>query len=905
MHIKLLQFCANHSRRLLSSSSIKIISRKEMSCVAPAKFERLPELAKPTHYTLTLSPDFKNFTFRGQETTDIEILKGTDHLKLHSGEIDIKKAQLTLSDGSVLQDLDIEYHRKWTTVTLKLPKHISPQKAKISLDFVGELNEKMRGFYRSPYKDVDGKECYLAATQFESTFARLAFPCWDEPIYKAKFDVTLIVDEGLTALSNMNMISETKVNDKKVVKFATTPPMSTYLVAFAVGQLEYIEGKTNRNCTVRLYTSPGKKNQGKFSLEVGIKALDWYSKWFGIDYPLPKCDLIAIPDFSMGAMENWGLVTYREVALLVDPTKSSTRQKSRIALVVAHELAHFWFGDLVTMKWWTDLWLKEGFASFMEYVFVGANYPDFKIWLHFVNDELASGFDLDALRSSHPIEIEIDNPNELDEIYDNITYAKSNSINRMLCNYLGEETFQKALRIYLKRFQYNNAVTADLWKALSEASGQDIETLMSTWTKQMGYPLVSVSQKIDGRNRILRMNQKRFLADGTTDEKNSLWQIPITISVSSEPESIKERVLLKGFQQDVTVNDVDPKDWIKLNVGTTGFYRVLYSHDMLHALLPDFATKKIPVLDRFGIANDMFALVKSGRESAKQFLSLLKSSSNEDDYTVWSSLDSGISELSNVLSHYDPVIRSKFNKFIIKILTPVADRLGWEAKPNEDSQIALLRALILGRLGRCDHEETIKTAREKFLEHIRNKTELHPDLRLTIYGMMGRHYGKEGFQQLKEIYETAGFGEIERNCIVAMPQTSDTDLLKEVFEYCIQNGKIRSQDIIYLFYGACVNKSGQDFAWKYFKDSTKLLLQKFGGANSSLFQHCFRTSADCHCSSVMVKEVEDFVCSYLGADEARTINRTTKQIIESVHLNEQLLKRNADVISEYLAAADF
>ncbi|EJW73896.1 hypothetical protein WUBG_15197, partial [Wuchereria bancrofti] len=239
------------------------------------------------------------------------------------------------------------------------------------------------------------------------------------------------------------MISETKVDDKKVVKFATTPPMSTYLVAFAVGQLEYIQGKTSGDCTVRLYTSPGKKNQGKFSLEVGIKALDWYSKWFGIDYPLPKCDLIAIPDFSMGAMENWGLVTYREVALLVDPTKSSTRQKISYRTCCRSRTCSF-------LKWWTDLWLKEGFASFMEYVFVGANYPDFKIWLHFVNDELASGFDLDALRSSHPIEIEIDNPNELDEIYDNITYAKSNSINRMLCNYLGEETFQKGLRIYLK-----------------------------------------------------------------------------------------------------------------------------------------------------------------------------------------------------------------------------------------------------------------------------------------------------------------------------------------------------------------------------------------------------------------------------------------------------------------------
>ncbi|CAG9529992.1 unnamed protein product, partial [Cercopithifilaria johnstoni] len=297
--------------------------------------------------------------------------------------------------------------------------------------------------------------------------------------------------------------------------------------------------------------------------------------------------------------------------------------------------------------------------------------------------------------------------------------------------------------------------------------------------------------------------------------------------------------------------------------------------------------------------------VKSGRESAKQFLLLLESSVNEDDYTIWSTLNSGIAELSNILSHYDPTMHSKFNKFIVKILTPVAGRLGWEAKPNEDSQIALLRALILGRLGRCDHEETIKTARQKFLEHIKSKTELHPDLRPMIYGMVGRHYGKEGFQELKEIYETVGFGEVERNCIVAMSQTTDVELLKEVFEYGIKNGKVRSQDIISLFCGACVSKSGQDFLWKYFKDSTKLLLQKFGGANSSLFQRCFKFSAECQCSSTMAKEVEDFVCSCLAADEVRTLNRTTQQIIESIHLNEQLLKRNVDVINEYLTAGGF
>ncbi|KAH7668119.1 CRE-PAM-1 protein, partial [Aphelenchoides avenae] len=306
-----------------------------------------------------------------------------------------------------------------------------------------------------------------------STYARQSFPCWDEPIYKAKFDITLEVPERLTALSNMNIVSETPTGKgTKVVKYATTPLMSTYLVAYAVGELDYIETKTKDGVLVRVYTVPGKKESGEFGLDAAKKALEYHADWFGIPYPLPKCDLIAIPDFAMGAMENWGLVTYREITLLVDPKQSSTLAKTHVALVVGHELAHFWFGNLTTMKWWQDLWLKEGFASYFEYMFVAATYPEFKIWQHFVQDEVGRGFDLDSLRSSHPIEVEINDPNELEEIYDSITYSKSNSIIRMLCNYLGEATFQKGMRTYLDRFQYNNAVTKDLWQAFSEASGQ-------------------------------------------------------------------------------------------------------------------------------------------------------------------------------------------------------------------------------------------------------------------------------------------------------------------------------------------------------------------------------------------------------------------------------------------------
>lgn len=904
MGVKLFSVAVLRTVRLFNTSCRFSSVVGAMKC--ETKFERLPEVAKPTHYVIKLAPDLKNFKFDGYEKIDLKILKATDHLRFHASEIDIKKAALTLADGSTLDNLQIDYDKRWTTVTLKLPKTIGPQEAHMSIDFIGTLNDKMRGFYRSSYKDLDGKEQFIATTQFESTYARLAFPCWDEPIYKAKFDITLVVDDHYTALSNMNVVSEDKSNGKKTVTYATTPLMSTYLIAFAVGDFEFIESRTKSGCITRLYTVPGKSKQGEFALNLGTKAIDWYNDWFGITYPLPKCDLIAIPDFSNGAMENWGLVTYREVALLVDEAKSSTRQKSRVALIVAHELAHLWFGDLVTMKWWTDLWLKEGFASFMEYMFVGNNHPEYKIWLHFVNDEMAPGFGLDALRSSHPIEIEIDNPNELDEIYDNITYAKSNSVNRMLCNYLGEETFQSGLRKYLKKFQYSNAVTNDLWDALSEASGQDVKTLMSSWTKQMGFPLVTVSQVINGNKRTLKLKQSRFLADGGSDENNQLWQVPITISTSADPTTIKHRFLLTEREQEVIFDDIAPDDWVKVNAGTTGFYRVEYSSEMLEALLPAVSSKKLPAVDRFGMTDDLFALVRAGRICATQFLSFLAASANEDEYIVWGALDGGISSLITVLRNADDTtLLPKFNRYITKILAPIGQRLGWEAKEGEDLQMAMLRALILGRLGRCGYEETINIAREKFKEHVENHTELHPDLRLAIYTMIGQNDGEKGLEQLKKIYETVGFGEVERHCVIAMAQCRDETLLKQFFKYAVEEKKVRAQDLMLLFYGARLTKIGQDFIWQYFKENTTTWLSRFGDVNSALFQHCFKASCDEHCSSEMAKDVENYVSSKLDECAARTLDRTTKQIIESIHLNEKLLKNNVSAIAGFLKENGF
>uniref|UniRef100_A0A914XGU4 Aminopeptidase n=1 Tax=Plectus sambesii TaxID=2011161 RepID=A0A914XGU4_9BILA len=876
------------------------------SASSSLKFSKLPEIAKPRHYDITLWPDLVNFTFKGIEKIDLQILKPTNYLMFHSNAIDFKEASLKTADGSEYTKLTVEFDAHWTTVTVHLPVELQSGDVTLHIEYSAILNDKMHGFYRSTYKTAEGEERFLACTQLASTYARMAFPCWDEPTYKATYDITLCVDEKLTALSNMNVLSETHENGLKVVKFATTPVMSTYIVAWVVGEFEYVETKTKMGVEIRVHSLPGKKEQGQFALDISKRAVEWYDQWFDIAYPLPKCDLVAIPDFCFNAMENWGLITYREIALLVDTATSSTKQKSRVALTVSHELAHMWFGNLVTMKWWTDLWLNEGFASFMEYLFVGTVCPELNTWLSFVNDELASALNLDALKNSHPIEVEINNPNEVDELYDRITYQKGNSINRMLCSYLSEETFRTGLRIYLKKFQYGNAITADLWSALGTASGQDINALMSPWTKQMGFPVVSVSQRQDGTKRVLKLTQGRFIADGSEDADKLLWQVPVGISTTTHPVDSKFKVLLKERQTEIVLDGVAPDEWVKLNAGTTGYYRVEYSEEMFKSLLPAFKSKTLPIVDRFGLANDLFALVLAGRVPAVQFLSLLSVCSEEDAYTVWTSLDEGVGALANILSRAgDDKLIQRFNAFVRNAYSPLAVKLGWEPAKNEDSQTSMLRALIQARMGKTGDGTTIDAARRKFDDHVKNHTELSPDLRLTIFSIVGHNGGMEGYEQLIKIYEATTFGEVQRHCLFALGQSSDDKIHRAAFEYGFEQSKVRAQDLPFLFAGAVATRQGQDFVWTYFKDHIHAVLDKFGGANSNLFPQVLKASCSSRVTDDDAKDMEAFFQSEAAKDCAKTLGRTVRQMIETVKMNSQLLKRSADPISQWLKTNGF
>ncbi len=471
----------------------------------------------PVNYELRFEPLFHNFTFNSTEIITLNLPKPTNSIMLDSAELTIKKCHVV--QGTKTISAKPFLNAKNERLTIKLAKKIKG-KAKLCIEFTGILNDRLLGFYKSQYKDKKGKTKYLATTQFEAADARRAFPCWDEPAVKATFDVSLLVDKHLGAISNMPVISKKTVGTKILYKFGRTPIMSTYLLYLGVGEFEYLYGKFK----IRIVTTKGNKNKGKLSLDFTKKFLGEYEKYFGIKYPLPKLDMIAIPDFAAGAMENWGAITFREAILLYDPKTSSTRTKQYIAEVISHEIAHQWFGNLVTMKWWNDLWLNESFATFMATKIVDKFYPEWDLWDQFLDDAMLDAMSLDALKNSHPINVDVKHPAQIREIFDAISYDKGGSILRMLENYVGIENFRKGLKHYLTKHRYSNAEGRDLWDLIGKVARKPVSSMMKKWVDQVGYPVVDVKRD----NSKISLTQRRFLSDGSRSSKNR-WEIPIAI----------------------------------------------------------------------------------------------------------------------------------------------------------------------------------------------------------------------------------------------------------------------------------------------------------------------------------------------------------------------------------------
>jgi len=766
----------------------------------------------PIHYDIEFEPDFKKFTFRGTEKISIRVPRLVNKIVLHAAELEIKKCQISWNGKEIKSKTQLDVKTEQLTITL--PQKISGT-AIISIDFIGQLNDKLVGFYRSKYK-YKGKEKHLATTQFEAADARRAFPCWDEPEAKATFDVSLLVDNNHTAISNMPVISKKKTGLKTLYRFDTTPIMSTYLLYLAVGEFEYISSKSGKTL-IRVITTYGKKHQGKLSLEFTKQFLSYFEKYFKIKYPLPKLDMIAIPDFASGAMENWGAITFRETILLYDPKTSSTETKQHIAEVIAHEIAHQWFGNLVTMKWWNDLWLNESFATFMATKAVDALYPEWDFWDQFLISEMTGGLSLDSLKSSHPIDVPVKSPADVRQIFDEISYNKGGCVLMMLENFIGEDNFQKGLHGYLKKHEYANATTEDLWNSLGSISRQPVRQMMNTWVRQIGYPVIEAQVK-DSK---LRLSQRRFLLEGNEKTKQGNWIIPLSVRTG-------DKVVSKLMKGPVTIPY--KADWFKVNDGQKGFYRVKYDETALESLGKRVEEKAISNVDRWSIHHDLFALCVSNQISFKNYLDFVRHYEDEDDYVVLSDIIGSLNFFYTILSKEE--VWQEIKEFNRDFFNKVFSRLGWDTVRGEKPTTALLRGQIISSLGRLEDEKIISEAKSRF-SNLLKTGQLNPDLRGPIYSTIAWSGDAVTYQKILDLYRKAPTQEEMVRLLSSLANFQDKKLLSKTLSFTLSK-EVRTQNLFQPIARMVTNPQGKELVWPWIKQNWKGIVSRFGVGNPLL-----------------------------------------------------------------------
>ncbi len=619
---------------------------------------RLSRDLVPNHYAVRTAPNLEKCTFQGTTSIVCDVMKETKMIVVNANHLSVTEASVfvgRLVVGEFIQDSVAEVegfqvleNRELLTITMKETLSVGVV-VRIVVQYSGVLNDRMQGFYRVDDLTRVGK--FGAACHFEATGARAAFPCFDEPSFRAKFRISVDVDKSsevdrLTILSNMPETKREEVAEGggvTRVSFDETPAMPSYLVCWCVVyDYESVETKAPQTGTpVRLFVPKGSAAQTKFAAHIASNALDIYKEFFGVEYPLPKMDLISLADFAIGAMENWGLLTFRERFLIYDEAQSSANVRTDVAIIVAHEVAHQWFGNYVTLDWWTDLWLKEGYATWISYLCAEKLHPEDEPWTEFLTHEFRFGRELDSLQSSHPIEVEVKSPAQIDEIFDHISYNKGASIIRMLFNWIGEEAFRKGMNQYLKKYGYGNAKTAFLWEELEAASSLPVAQVMSSWTKQKGYPVLTVGFEGDSG---VKVGQKRFLASGEEEDSKALWSVPLQISSQAKGLVVTKHHILSG-PEEVIPFDLTDAGWVNLNPGSVGFYLVKYPKEMLDRFLPSIVDRSLPKNDRLNLLNDNLALAMSGLSPTVELLQLLEAFRNEDECCVWEAINDAVIKL--------------------------------------------------------------------------------------------------------------------------------------------------------------------------------------------------------------------------------------------------------------------
>ncbi len=846
---------------------------------------RLPRHVVPIRYDLRLEPDLATARFAGEETITLTIHQLTSEIVLNAIELDITSAKIEGDSGPARQAtmmLDAALQRCHLTFT----EPLSPGTWKLTMIFSGTLNDKLRGFYRSTYKDEGGAIHSLAATQFEATDARRAFPCWDEPDFKAVFATTLVVDPMLTAVSNSAIAAETLAGGKKMVHFADTMKMSTYLVAFIVGRIEPTEPVMIGKTPLRLWAIPGKKHLAKFGQDIAAASLSFFERYYGIPYPGDKLDLLAIPDFASGAMENLGAITYRETALLVDQQSATHGELERVADVVAHENAHMWFGDLVTMSWWNGLWLNEAFATFMEMLAVDAWKPEWKRWDSF-GISRAAAFSVDGLHSTRPIEYPVQAPKDADAMFDVLTYEKGASVLRMLEQHIGPTVFRDGVRDYLRAHAYGNADTNDLWVSLGKIAKQPVPELMDGWIFQPGYPLITAELR-EGVELALTQQRFTYLPSPSLITRHSspgTWQIPLQMSITVGGKAGTSRMLLKEKNMMVPL----PHDWesILINEGGHGFYRVRYAPDLLDRILNGI--DRLAATERFNLINDAWAITVAGLMPLTDYLDLTARFTEERDKNVWALLLDSFSFLNRIITVED---RPAFEAFVRgRVGSAVAD-MGWEPKNGESELTKQLRGELIGSQGKLGNDPAIQRRAAELYQAYRNDSAaVDPNIVPSLVAILAHTGDTTRYDEFNERFRTAATPQEERRYLFSLASFQPKALLARTLARTI-SGEIRTQDAPFLVSAILNNVYGRELAWDFLKTNWEKMDQLF--PKQGLRRMCGGIV------SLATPELERDVRDFFTTRKIDLGGKTLEQYLEQLRIGVNVRERDGIVLRQYL-----
>src|SRR5205809_2742434 len=783
---------------------------------------KLPKDVVPTDYSVRIVPDIDKLTFAGTETVKLTARRRVRQLVLNALELKIEAASI---DGKELPDSAIKTDTKNELLTLALRSELATGEHTLTLRFTGKINERGQGLFYMRYEEQgSGVRKTMLGSQFEATDARRFFPCWDEPVFRARFQLTAVVPENWLAVSNMPVESEKKIAGGKEVRFAATPPMSSYLNVFVAGELDFIEARVGPT-QIRVIGTTGRAELGRYALEASAEILQCYNDYFGVPYPLPKLDQIAIPGGFGGAMENWGGITYYESRLLFDPKSSSGETKQNIYEVLAHEMAHMWFGDLVTMAWWDNLWLNEGFASWMGSKCTAHFNPQWEVWLarglprdptRRTGIAKEAAMEGDARSTTHPIQQRVATEAEANSAFDDITYKKGQSFLRMLESFLGEDVFRDGIRRYIAAHKYSNTTTADLWNALSDASNKSVGEIAAGWTEQPGLPVVIVKREADGK---VRLTQERF----TGNSKNApplLWQIPLTYSVVGETPAT-----LLMTDKTAALENIPADRALKLNPRGAGNYRVEYDDRSWELLLK--ALPKLDVEDRVNLMSDAWALVQADRAPVSLYFGLVEKLPASTDLAERE-------QIINVLDFVDGLLvgsseRESFQRYARSLLRPTFATLGWEPKPDEPPNAGRLRASLIGALGHLNDSEVLAGCRERFQKYLAHPASLPPDLRAPVLAVVGGYADEKTWHKLHELGLKTTSIEDQQNYYNALAGASDPKLVKKTLAIALTD-ELSTSRAIFLVSRVARDTDHPDIAWEFAKANMKALLAKTDAA---------------------------------------------------------------------------